>query len=635
MSRKLDRIWLAVDNIPAASKPSEEWRPNLTGADGSPETSSAAYTQGDESSDTETEVELSLTGHAAFASDYAQKAIGDSPVTQDMKGSLQALRQVVDKEQTESGTSRESPLQIATSNSWKSQMPLPPMQVAMACIQRLQARELPQILFHEGWDFHTIGKFLEYLLAAYSAEASIIDLIIANSGLSGLFKECSKLEVTPVPRTDLDLYASRCRQNTEALLSRLPFNLPSTLEVVLALYIASVHYLNRCQPSKAWRFIVSASHMAQAMGFHREVALKKEATEDKERRVRLFWLILFVEKPLSLRLGQASTIREGDVGLARVGLGNNGPCSVPILPKWIEYAFTVGKIYDDIFSPGSLRQPESLRVVRARALAKELQTVYESESTPEDSNVSLKQWENNLDHRTQLLFNADKINHLAIMTLIYRSIPASPYSGCLFCEECVATAHEALEVHQTCLAILKTLERDLVEHYIQWALLAAPFVPFIVLFCRVIETSDALHLEKLSSVVETLQFVPTDFPAAFKKQLRLFKLMYDVACKFVEAQRNQGSNDTTIPNSDGDIEILFREAGLSLQVQSPPTGIGAINRSSGHSAYDPGLGSASVDMGLLQETFVTRMENHGAELGHWFDQNHQMFRMLDDIDGDI
>lgn len=122
--------------------------------------------------------------------------------------------------------------------------------------------------------------------------------------------------------------------------------------------------------------------------------------------------------------------------------------------------------------------------------------------------------------------------------------------------------------------------------------------------------------------------VPEDLPEAWAKQQRLFKLMYDVACRYVESKGKASVRHAEKSMSDGDFEMFFKEAGIVLPAGQPPHG--AHSGPGGHVDFMPAEGSASMDLGVLQETFMPRTENHGAELANWFDQNHQMFRMIED-----
>lgn len=154
-------------------------------------------------------------------------------------------------------------------------------------------------------------------------------------------------------------------------------------------------------------------------------------------------------------------------------------------------------------------------------------------------------------------------------------------------------------------------------------------MPFIVLFCHAIETRDESHLESLSAVVETLEILPPDLPDAYSKQRSLFKLMYNVACKYVGAS---GSGNLVAQPSglvpDTPFGMLFAEAGISVPSQMQMhAGMHGF-----HGQMEQGPGMEFGDMGVGQGGFGGEVEgsNHGAELGTWFEQNNQIFKMLED-----
>lgn len=79
---------------------------------------------------------------------------------------------------------------------------------------------------------------MEYLLPVYAGQASIPETIITHVGIFRLFKHYSNEEKQEQVKEQLRMQAQSCRQNVDMTLTRLPFNLPSTLDCVLALYQA-------------------------------------------------------------------------------------------------------------------------------------------------------------------------------------------------------------------------------------------------------------------------------------------------------------------------------------------------------------------------------------------------------------
>ncbi|KAM5360394.1 hypothetical protein ACJZ2D_013773 [Fusarium nematophilum] len=186
---------------------------------------------------------------------------------------------------------------------------------------------------------------------------------------------------------------------------------------------------------------------------------------------------------------------------------------------------------------------------------------------------------------------------MAMLTLIYRSIQPSFNTGSAFCDECLSTAKECLEEHKSCLSLLKDAEPAILELY--------------------------------RAVVEVLEILPPDLPDAYGKQRRLFKLMYNVACKYVDASGS--SNPVAQPSGlipDTPFEMLFTEAGISVPSQMQMHA--GMQDLQGQMEQGPGMQFG--DMGVGQGGFGGDVElsSHGAELGTWFEQNHQIFKMLED-----
>lgn len=245
--------------------------------------------------------------------------------------------------------------------------------------------------------------------------------------------------------------------------------------------------------------------MCQTLGYHREVAADPETSEQRQRRVRLVRSIICMDKSLSLRLGRPSTIRDSDFTLNRLDTEHDRSVSFygTILPKWIDWSLLQGRVFDDIFSPVALMQPESIRVSRAKALATELQMVFDSMS-PLEARYLEERRRALGDTMHELLNRADKVNHLSTMALIYRGIPSGPRSGSAFCEECVDVAHQALDEHKSCIELLRGLEGSIVGLYVQW------YVSFFISCLQWSLGSEARRISEL--LLTTLPYLGPFFP---------------------------------------------------------------------------------------------------------------------------
>ncbi|EMR72049.1 putative fungal specific transcription protein [Eutypa lata UCREL1] len=502
------------------------------------------------------------------------------------------------------------------------------------------------------YEIDSVGQFMEYFLTVYSGKPSNADLIIVNAGLYRLFHECSAVETDPALKADYKAQSALCHQNLEPLLTRLPFILPCTLDYIMALSMGSQHYMDKGKPTLAWSIIAAAGHMCLSLDFHRDSPLEPESVETRRRRIRLFWAVCLSEKSLALRLGRPSTIRNSEITIPRVFDDCDEGGSSPVLQRWIDVALLQDRVYDDIYSPSALSLPEDVRIMRARNLAAEMQKTFEH-GTPLE-----RQWEASFREAIGSLaydtfYYSEKVSYLAVLTLIYRSIPPSPYSGSAFSEECISTAIQALEEHEKCISRLHDHQNDnVLSLYIEWALLSAPFVPFIVIFCHVIETSNTVYLSKLASLVDLLKVATPNLPGAYGKQCSIFTLMYEVACKYVEAraavvaaaaaagtgsqQMHQTHQQMQHLVSAEEFDDLFGDAGLiGAQLRSPILRFSEAGSRQLQQQQRQGFG---LDQGTGGEGDAatsgerTAGIENGINLGNWFDQNHQIFRMMDDAD---
>lgn len=179
----------------------------------------------------------------------------------------------------------------------------------------------------------------------------------------------------------------------------------------------------------------------------------------------------------------------------------------------------------------------------------------------------------------------------------------------------------------------------------------SPFIPFIILFCHIIETSEASDLEHMRGLVETLQSTSNSQEYNIcGKQRRLFKALYDVAAKYVEVKSRADGGQMGISWSMAQQQYADAFAGAT----SNSLGLGTLD--SGGIVGDPRMtnaadapghmpshGEANGDgMGLvdglvgpaaLQNTAFgdvdMELDFEGAQLWDWFNQNQSFMRMLE------
>ncbi|KAE8340099.1 hypothetical protein BDV24DRAFT_152296 [Aspergillus arachidicola] len=525
--------------------------------------------------------------------------------------------------------------------------------MTLACLR--MAKEQPRVQRFWLIELISTSQFNDYFLRVYSpGPATDADMIIVNGGLYWLYCECASLFVDQKVKGNYMDQAMLCRDNLETVLSNLPFHMPVTTDVVFAMNVAATYCLQMAKPSIAWSFITTASHLSQTLGLHSAHALSTDNPETKDQKIRLFWAVFLTEKWLCLRLGRSSTFRDEDITAPRVTFDQN--VETLLVPKWIDLAKIQGKTYNDIYSPSALMQPIDTRISRARTLVAEVKKLMDSEDEIERRYNEARRRAIGHDLH-EIIRRADRVCNLSLLSLIYRAIPPEKPSGTAFCDECIATAREALKEHEKCVALILSCPWDesFLEMYINWTLLQLPFFPFIVLFCYIVETSEPDDLKCLGAFVEVLQSVRSTVTyKVSRNQVRLFRALYDVARKYVEVKASTPGVRRNVPsrNSTGGHIANSNAIGSSMLLQSSSANLGQVSSNPGvlHSVSEAGLSNPWVNSGQQLLTQIpgygpsvyssappqTDLNNNmgmdltGMELGDWFYENHQMFRLMED-----
>lgn len=102
-------------------------------------------------------------------------------------------------------------------------------------------------------------------------------------------------------------------------------------------------------------------------------------------------------------------------------------------------------------------------------------------------------------------------------------------------------------------------------------ILYAPFVPFIVIFCHVIETSDADDLQRLAEFVASLRG-SCGASEPIDKLYRLCQVLHNVAALYVKAKAKQ-QQDHDMALIGNDFDMYLSQLGLVPQVDVPNSGI--------------------------------------------------------------
>ncbi len=141
-------------------------------------------------------------------------------------------------------------------------------------------------------------------------------------------------------------------------------------------------------------------------------------------------------------------------------------------------------------------------------------------------------------------------------------------------------------------------------------ILYSPFTPFIVIFCHVIETSNADDLQRLDQFAASLQPV-LSISQAIEKLHRLCKVLYQVAALYVEAKAQQ-EKDQDMGMVGNDLDMYLSQLGfISQQHSGESTAAGDEFEPSGAPRLGDWFSGNRYIMGLMEEDFLD------FDLGGW------------------
>ncbi|KAF6817570.1 fungal specific transcription factor [Colletotrichum plurivorum] len=413
----------------------------------------------------EHEGETSLAAHANFTTQILENAvITDASMSRqgEMALMIRDIRHAINPTSDPGFDATDSHYATPTSINQPLQPFLPPIQLTLNCLRML--KENPVMRYFWAMEFESIGQVTEQLLSAYATDrqSSTAEWIITYIGLHYLFTQGSQFAADSVTQERYAAQIVDCRKSADAVLARLPLHIPSTMDYVLALTLATQYCMGQCKATMAWTYISTASRMSQAMGLH-QIACRQghDFDADARQKTKLFFAIMILEKNLSLQLGRSSTLRDHDLGvpLKDIRMGHQVGGSLGIMsPKWLQISQIEGRVYEEIYSPAALQQPPSQRNARANLLASGLKTIIQ-ESRPFESEFLRERRRAVGEKLDDLLTQCDKVSNLSLMCLIYSGVSVD---NAPFCDECIDTARQALAEHaKTELELLGSLVNSL------------------------------------------------------------------------------------------------------------------------------------------------------------------------------
>lgn len=414
-----------------------------------------------------------------------------------------------------------------------------------------------------------------------------------------------------------------------------------------------------------------ALQMSQTLGFHRASSMERDPPSLREQKQVLFWSIYTVINLMSLRLGRASGIQDYEIDIPPPGevFSKSGSWAT-ICVIWANQAMIQSQVYTHLYSPAALNKPESERVSHARRLASEMvSNIMEPFQVCLLASLNLRVFFlTNLSQRIaatgtdfsdldMIYLETDKVSRLALLTLIYRAIPApaKPGSSSAFIPECIETARAALEHHQACASSLKETSEALRCSYMHWyvpwsqrtinkcspevtnrALFFSPFVPFIVIFCHVIATSNPQDLARLEDFIASLQPLCA-FSQSIDRLHGLCSVLGTVARLYVEEKpRNQVGEDKSLASVGHEFDAYLGALGLAPGNMPSSQGYFQPDVSSMQTGMPdpsqqiPGM-AVPISQSQSQQDTVPLVELSQAEqLGNWYSGNQYMMGLLEE-----
>ncbi|KAI1502061.1 hypothetical protein F5X99DRAFT_171753 [Biscogniauxia marginata] len=607
----------------------------------------------------------SLTAHTVFASEFLADAVqrtslgygGDPKID----AALSSLRQIVDmqnqRQSQRTGTgaftgggvgeeSRRPTGQKYLPKTNLKDLPLPPMALVVERLREMKHGPVP-VMLAIIYCFTDIDRFTDHCRRLYfcTEDPTEATFILINSGLVYVFFEAALSATDPNQKAQYEACRDMCQRNLEIALAQLNLMMPATPENIEALLMGASFCIDDARPSLAWLLVSRAAHMCRSLGWHQAHTMKDDMPQTRADKSLLFWCTYMLDKALSLRLGRAAVLQDYDISLPHIV--PDAKAAYPgqeVMTLWIKHAKVLGRIYERLYSPGALRQPDAMRVEQVHQLADEQKRLL-AESTK-----LLREFEVSSSEEGQmfaLTLKSDEVSYLSGLVLTYRALPPPPppapgitRRSRTFADECIDLARAAIQCHLEAMAMMDNQSLKMV--YIHWTILYAPFIPFIVIFCLVIETSDAGDLGRLADFVTSLASA-RDVSPPVGKLFQLCQVLYNVALLYVEAKAREqlGPNDDARSNNVapavgsefdmylsqlGFMPFVVDENSSNNQGGGAAAAAGAAGDMTGAGVDAEGMDS---DMGMDDQQQMRSIAQTN-QLGDWFSGNNYMMGLLEE-----
>lgn len=158
-----------------------------------------------------------------------------------------------------------------------------------------------------------------------------------------------------------------------------------------------------------------------------------------------------------------------------------------------------------------------------------------------------------------------------------------------------------------------------------------PFIPFIVIFCHVIETQDQVDLNRLNDFVVSIQAAAAGSDAA-ARLYHLLQALQKVALRYIELSNlHQGQ-----AQASAEMEMYLSTFGITIPgaTNGDPQNQGSLAQGLSNVMRCGGLDTAGLNGGQTVINPFMRTGN-GANLEDWFYSNEAMMDLLQDSEQDF
>ncbi|KAI1101885.1 fungal-specific transcription factor domain-containing protein [Jackrogersella minutella] len=551
----------------------------------------------------------SLAAHTAFASEFLEHAVQGTPLQEQgispkIDAALSSLRHIVNMHETRRAVSsfhefRLPGLKQPPQASLRD-LPLPPMALVAEKLREMKHGPVPMMLA-VLYSFIDVERFTDQCRRVYFNTDDITDatFILVNSGLAYVFFEAGLGANAGEEKSQYDTYYAMCQKNLEVALAQLHLLMPATLENIEALLMAASFSIDISRPSLAWLLASRAAHMCRTLGLHQSHTMKDDSPQKKTDKSLLFWCTYMLDKGLSLRLGRASILQDYDISLPHiVPEAKAAYPGTEVMTLWIKHAQVQGRIYERLYSPGALRQAETYRIEQVGILALEQKHLLAQSMKLFGELETSDSAEGQM---FSIMLKSDEVSYRSSLSLTYRAMPPTGTCSRTFSDECIDSARAAMSCHQEAMEMMDDQSLKIV--YIHWTILYAPFIPFIVIFCLVIETSNAEDLERLADFVQSLE-AACDLSHSISKLHQLCQVLYNIAQLYIEAKAQQPLDQDMVP------------VGNEFNMYLSQLGFMPMDESMGN--FDVGIDDEARSMAQT------------TQLGDWFSGNNYMLGLLEE-----